>query len=52
MQHYGFYTKGIEQEIVYDYDCLDLPFLLSTNMTTFETRMIQNFSGKILLGQS
>lgn len=50
-QHYGFYTKGMEQEVVYDRDCLDLPFFLSTNMTAFETRMLQKFSGEILLGQ-
>ena len=36
-QHYGFYTKGTEKEVVYDQDCLDLPFFLSTNMTAFET---------------
>lgn len=26
IQHYGFCTKGTEQEVVYDQDCLDLPF--------------------------
>ena len=50
-QHYGFYAKGTEQEVVYDQGCLDLPFFLSTNMTAFETRMLQKLSGEILLGQ-
>ena len=50
-QHYGFCTKESENEAVYDQDCLDLPYFLSSHMTAFETKMLQKFSGEILLGQ-
>ena len=30
-QHYGFHMTGNDFEMVYDHDCLDLPFFLSTH---------------------
>lgn len=50
-QHYGFHQKGNSTEIFYDDDYIDLPFFMSTNMTVFETKMLQSLNAEILLGQ-
>ena len=50
-QHYGFYSHGNDSEIMYDEDCLDLPYFVSTNQTIFHTKMLSNLTTEILLGQ-
>jgi len=48
-QHYGFYSKGNEHEVVYNHDCFVLPYFLSTNMTAFDTKCFTNFQEKFYL---
>lgn len=50
-QHYGFHQIGNDREIVYEDDCLDLPYFLSTHMTAFDTAFLSSLSAEILLGQ-
>ena len=50
-QHYGYYTTGSNSILVYDKNCLELPYFLSTNMTAFATGMLTTLSAEILLGQ-
>ena len=50
-QHYGYHMNGSNSEMVYDHDCLDLPFFLSSNSTGFETKMLCNLTAEILLSQ-
>jgi hypothetical protein len=50
-QHYGFHQNGSDSDIVYDDDYLDLPYFLSSQMTAFQTTMLNTLSAEILLGQ-
>ena len=50
-QHYGCYTTGSSSTVVYDKNCLELPYFLSTNMTAFATEMLITLSAEVLLGQ-
>ena len=50
-QHYGCYTTGSKSTMVYDKNCMELPYFLSTTMTAFATRMLTTLSAEILLGQ-
>ena len=50
-QHYGFSMRGIESQIEYDADSLDLPYFLSSNMTGFQTSMLHHLTAEMLIGQ-
>ena len=50
-QHYGFHMIGDDSKVVYDSDCLDLPFFLSSHMTAFQTNLLLTPTAEILLGQ-
>lgn len=50
-QHYGFYTKGIESEAVYDDDFSQLPYFVSSHMTVFQTKLLCHLTAEMLLGQ-
>lgn len=50
-QHYGCYSCGNSSEVFYDEDCLDLPYFASTNMTIFQTKMLNQLTAETLLGQ-
>ena len=50
-QHYGYYTLGNDSEMLYDNNCLDLPYFLSTGMTAISTKILTSLSAEILLGQ-
>ena len=50
-QHYGYYTTGDNSTVVYDKNCLELPYFLSTNMTAFAMGMLSTLSAEILLEQ-
>ena len=50
-QHYGFHMTGNESDIMYDTNCLSLPFFLSSHATGFQTQMLHSFTAEILLGQ-
>ena len=51
VQHYGCYTIGDPSTVLYDEDCLDLPYFMSTSMTVFATAMLTKLSAEILIGQ-
>lgn len=50
-QHYGFHTSGSDPEVVYDNDCLELRYFLSSHVTAFKTKMLSCLSAEMLLGQ-
>ena len=50
-QHYEFAMRGIESQIEYDADSLDLPYFLSSNMTGFQTSMLHHLTAEMLIGQ-
>lgn len=50
-QHYGFHCIGEGTSIVYDEDWADLPFFVSTQKTTFETKLLKQFNAELLIGQ-
>ena len=47
IQHFGFSMGGIESQIEYDADSLDLPYFLSSNMTGFQTSMLQHLTAEM-----
>lgn len=49
IQHYGYCFTN--EEIIYDKNCLNLPYFLSSNMTAFETRILKKLSAELLIGQ-
>ena len=49
-QHYGFSTSA-ESQIEYDFNSLELPFFLSSNMTAFCTSMLQHLTAEMLICQ-
>lgn len=50
-QHYGYHQNCSESVIIYDDNCLDLPYFLSTHMTAFQMKLLHNLNAEILLGQ-
>ena len=50
-QHYGFHSNGSDVEAVYDRDCFDLPYFLSSHMTVFQTKLLHHPTAEMLLGQ-
>ncbi len=50
-QHYGFHMNGNDSEAVYDSDCLQLPYFVSSHMTVFETKLLHRLTAEMLLGQ-
>ena len=53
IQYYGFHHVSNETVIEYDNDCFDLPYILSSSMTAFETKFLKTLliSADIFLEQ-
>lgn len=50
-QHYGFHTCGSDSEVIYDKECMQLPYFMSSTATAFETKMLHRLTAEMLLGQ-
>ena len=50
-QHYGFHMDGDDSVFVYDRNCLELPYFVSSHMTVFQMSLLCKFKAEILIGQ-
>ena len=51
VQHYGYYTMGEDQPLIYDEDWADHQYFLSSQETAFETALLKRFDVELLIGQ-
>ena len=50
-QHYGYHTNGDNNEVMYDSDCLELPYFMCSRETAFSIQILRRFDAECLIGQ-
>jgi len=50
-QHYGYYTKGDTDNVIYNQDALDLPYFMASRETGFTLNLLRRFDSDCLIGQ-
>ena len=50
-QHYGYHTNGDNNEVMYDSDCLELPYFMCSRETAFSMEILRRFDVECLIGQ-
>jgi len=50
-QHYGHYTCGKSDDVIYDDDALEYPYFMSSRETDFTIKMLMHFDSECLIGQ-
>ena len=50
-QHYGYYTRGSLDDVIYNDDALDLPYFMCSRETGFTTKLLTHFDSDCLIGQ-
>ena len=50
-QHYGYHSNADSNGIIYDSDCLSLPYFMSSRETAFDMELLNRFDVNILIGQ-
>lgn len=50
-QHYGYYTQGSAESVIYNDDALELTYFMSTRETGFTMKLLRRFDSQCLIGQ-
>ena len=50
-QHYGYHTNGDNNEVMYDSDCLELPYFMCSRETACSMEILRRFDVECLIGQ-
>ena len=50
-QHYGYYTKGDTDNVVYNSDALDQPYFMVSRETGFAVNLLRRLDSEYLIGQ-
>ena len=50
-QHYGYHSIGDGNGVIYDSNCLSLPYFMSSRESAFDMKVLNRFDVNILIGQ-